>query len=268
VVAILGPLLIGATVAGSAYLGHRFELAHFHILGVIPFGALLIGAAATIGVVLTIWLTSNYDTSNFRLAGQIGGAAAYCAVIFLDFLGTPARAGVVGAARVLGFEHYLAAIADQEAQAIIAFLPSFLQLPPGLQIWTGIVALLVEILGAAVATGWTISVLTGVPFCVTNRRFYSLKGIAESGDLDGLAEWERAIAEHRPIEGRAIFARFHMAGVKPGTREWVRVAVHQCPVCLSSRVRIEPRHRIVGLVRTGRGRDLTLDARGSAAIPD
>ncbi len=269
-VVIVGALLTAATIAGSAFLGHRFQLAHFHVLAIVPVGALAIGAASAIGVVLAIRLTSNYATREFRVLGQLAGLSAYCAVLLLDyaFLDLPLGSRMVPAARLMSFGGYLLTLADQEAAALIAILPSFLVMPFQLDVWFGAAQLVIEVVLATVATGWTISLFTGVPICVTNRRFYALREIMESGDMGGLREWERAIDEHRPIEARSLFARLRVAGVSPGRREWMRVAVHQCSVCLTSRVRIERRHRVLGWVRTGPRRDRALDARASSAIPD
>ncbi len=269
-VVIVGALLTAATIAGSALLGHRFQLAHFHVLAIVPLGALAIGAASAIGVVLTIRITSNYATREFRALGQIAGFSAYCAILLLDytFLELPLGAQLVPAARLMEFGGYLRYLVNQEAAALIAVVPSFVLVPLQLDAWAGVAQLLIEAVLASVVTGWTISFFTGVPICVTNRRFYALREIMESGDVGSLREWERAIDEHRPIEARSIFARLRVAGVSPGTGEWMRVAVHQCSVCLTSRVRIERRHRALGWVRTGPRRDLALDARRSSAIPD
>jgi len=269
-VVILGALLTAATIAGSALFGHRFQLAHFHVLAIIPVGALGIGAAAAIGVVLAIRLTSNYATKEFRVLGQLAGLSAYGAVLLLDyaFLELPLGRHMISAARVMSFSGYLRHVVDQEVAVLIAVVPSFVSVPLALDVWAGFAQVLIEVIIAMVATGWTISLFTGVPICVRHRRFYALKQIVESGDIAGLGEWERAINERRPIEARTIFARLRLGGVSPVTREWMRVAIHQCSACLTSRVRMERRRRFLGWVRTGYRRDLVLDARGSSAIPD
>jgi hypothetical protein len=261
----LGVVLTVATGVGSAYLGHRFQLAHMHVLGILPIGALMIGAAASVGVILAVRIASGFDTPGVRLLGQIAGVSAYCGAVVFDY-GAPI-AVARGAVSRLGFGEYLAALIDQEAKDLVAVLPSFLQIPPGVSEWFGVVQLILEAVVAAVATGWMISFFADVPYCFTNHRFYNLKTIMESRDLNGLREWERAIDEYRPIEARSIFTRVRTVGVGD-SREWMRVAVHQFPVCLKSRVRIEPRHRTLGITYTELGRDLNLDSRGSAAIPD
>ncbi len=267
-VAIFAALLTGATVAGTAYLGHRFQLAHFHIFGILPFGAFAIGAGAVIGVVLAMRLTSSYDTTGFRLLGQLAGTSAYCAVLLTDFstLVVPVGNRTLPAVQVMGVVGYLRLLIDQEAVMLASVLPASFQIPPSLNPWVGGVQLFIEVVGTLVATGWSISLLTGVPFCWRSRRFYDLKEIMESADSDGFREWEQAVFERRPIEARSIFARVRQAGIKRGDKAWVRVVVHQCPVCLNSRIRIEQRHRVLGLVRTDPAREIDLDARGSAVV--
>ncbi len=269
-VAIFAALLTGATVAGTAYFGHRLHLAHVHIFGIIPLGAMAIGAGAVIGVVLAMRLTSSYDTTGFRFLGQLAGASAYCAVVLTDFatLMVPIGSRVLPAVQVMGIGEYLRLIADQEAAALASVLPASFQIPAPLTLWVAWLQLGIEVVGTLVVTGWTISLLTGVPFCWRNRRFYDLKDVIESPDVNSLWEWEQAIAQRRPIEARSIFARIRQAKVKHADRAWVRVAAHQCPICLTTRVRIEQRHRILGLVRTDPARDLMLDAHESSVISD
>lgn len=261
----LGIVLAVATGVGSAYFGHRLQLAHVHILGILPMGAAIIGAVASVGVILAIRIASGYDTPGVRLLAQIAGVSAYCGTVVFDYEAPIEVAR--GAVSHLEFGGYLAALIDQEAKDLVAILPSFLQMPPGVSEWFGVVQLILEAVVAAVATGWMISFFADVPYCFTNHRFYNLRTIMESQDLDGLREWERAIDEYRPIEARSIFTRVRTVGVGD-SREWMRVVVHQCPVCLKSRVRIEPRHRTLGVTYTELGRDLNLDSRGSAAIPE
>lgn len=262
---ILSAVLTVATAVGAAYLGHFFLLAHAHFFGVFPIGALLVGATASIGVVLAIRLTSSYDTPGFRVLGQFAGVVAFSGAMLLDYA-TPI--GVArGAFSHLGFGGYLVAVIDQEAKALVAFLPAFMQMPPWLNEWAGVVQLILEAVVASVTTGWMISFFADVPFCFSHHRFYDLKTIMESKDLAGLHEWERAIGETRPMEARSIFTKVRSAGIGDSS-QWTRVVVHQCPVCLKSRVRIETRHRVFGFSVTGLGRDLVLDSRGSAAVPD
>ncbi len=268
VVAIFTALLTGATVAGTAYLGHRFQLAHLHILGIIPIGALAIGAGAVIGVALAIRLTSNYDTAGFRFFGQLVGASAYAAVVLTDYatLLLPVGTRKYPAPQLMGVTGYFRLIADQQGVALAAQVPPVFRHPQQLNFWIGLAILAIELVGAVIITGWVISLLTGVPFCGRSRRFYVLKDVVESADTEGLREWERAMDQRRPIEARTIFARFRAAGVNRGNRTWTRVAVHQCPVCLNSRVRIQQRRRVLGLVKTDAARDLPLDGRESTAL--
>ncbi len=268
--AILGALLAGATVAGSAYLGHGLQLVHIHVLGFIPLGAIAIGAGAAIGVAVAIRLTSSYDTSGYRLLAQIAGVSAYCAILLLDYTRVPLLVGSqkLPAAQLMGVGGYFRSLAIQEGAKLTKGVLAYLQISPKLDVWIGLVQLLIEVIFASVATGWAISFLTGVPLCMPNRRFYDLKQIIESADVDGLRDWERAIGEHRPIEARAIFARARAASVTRGGRQWVRVVIHQCSICRSSRVRIERRRRFFGFVLTTPARELVLNARGSTAVPD
>ncbi|TMJ06767.1 MAG: hypothetical protein E6G99_08565, partial [Bacillati bacterium ANGP1] len=47
----------------TAYVAHLISLPHFHLLGGIPVGSVLIGTGAATGVAMAIRLTSNYDVA-------------------------------------------------------------------------------------------------------------------------------------------------------------------------------------------------------------
>lgn len=267
--AILSVLLAAATTAAMAYLGHEFHLAHFHVIAGIPVGAMAIGAAAAAGVALAVRLSGNYDTGRFRMLGYLAGLTAYVAVVVLDYLPVQARGAPRAsfAPQLLSAASYLVLLVEQGAKAASAQLPQWVRIPPQISFWIGMVRLAVEVVGTMVATGWSISLLSGVPFCLRNRRFYELKQLVESAHVAAVHEWETAVHQRRPIEARAILARARAARVEPQDRSWMRIVVHQCPVCFAGRVRIERRRRAHGLVRTEPGEELVLDeARGSALL--
>lgn len=266
--AVLVVLFAGVTAAGMAYLGHLVRLAHFHLLGAIPIGAVLLGAGSATGVALAIRLSKSYDTAGFRIFAQVGGLATYLAVLALDFMSHQPR--VVSTTfvspevtQVLVYARQL--VVDGTA-GIAAQLPSWVRIPPQLGFWLGTLRLLVEILGAVVATGWTISLLTGVPFCWTNRRFYELRHLVESANVVAVREWETAIHQRRPIEARAILARVRAGTVQRGDKIWMRIAVHQCPVCQAARVRIEKRRRAVGFTRSEPTEEMTFEPAHGATL--
>lgn len=269
VVAIVTLVLSAATTGGIAYLGHRFGLVHFHLIGGIPLGAALIGAGAATGAALAIRLSANYDTAAFRLFGQATGLAAYAAVVVLDYLTLRLTVGprTFMAPQLMDLMRYLQLLAEQGAAAMIAQLPQWVRFPPQVTVWIGILRLIVEVVATVVATGWTISLLADVPFCWRNRRFFELRFLVESANIAAVQEWEQAINQRRPIEARAILARVRGGKVIPRDRSWMRIAVHQCPVCLVSRVRIERRRRAIGFVQTEPSEEMQLDAvQGSALL--
>src|SRR2546426_12309996 len=70
----------------TAYVAHLISLPHFHLLGGIPVGSVLIGTAAATGVAMAVRLTSNYDVAGFRMFAQLGGVTAYLGAMLLDYV--------------------------------------------------------------------------------------------------------------------------------------------------------------------------------------
>lgn len=267
--AVLTVILATITSAATAYLAHRASLAHFHLLGAIPVGGVIIGIGAAIGVALSLRLTAGYDTAGARIFAQLGGASAYAGAMLLDFVTYEARGGAVAAGSdPTNILNYIKMLVEQGAAAILAQIPWNVTLPGGMAAWLGMVRLLIEVLGAIVATGWTVSYLAGVPFCWRNRRFYDLKHLVESSNVSAVREWEMAINQRRPIEARALLARVRAGRVSPVDRAWMRIAVHQCPICQAARVRFEKRRRTrIGRIHTERADEMQFDAvKGSALL--
>src|SRR5207247_9888080 len=75
----------------TAYVAHLISLPHFHLLGGIPVGSVLIGTAAATGVAMAIRLTSNYDVAGFRMFAELGGVSAYLGAILLDYVACEMR---------------------------------------------------------------------------------------------------------------------------------------------------------------------------------
>jgi len=253
----------------TAYVAHLISLPHFHLLGGIPVGSVLIGTAAATGVAMAVRLTSNYDVAGFRMFAQLGGVTAYMGAMLLDYVAGEMRGHrAVAVPDALTVLNYVRVLVEQGAASITAQLPESIKFPPGVAVWLGVVRLFIEVLGTVVATGWAISYLTGVPFCWRNRRFYELKDVVESSNVGAVREWEMAINQRRPIEARALLARVRTGKVAPYERSWVRIAIHQCPICLAARVRIEKRRRAAfGRVRTSPADELQFDAvKGSALL--
>jgi hypothetical protein len=162
---------------------------------------------------------------------------------------------------------YVRLLVSQAAAAIAAQMPSQIPLPAPAALWLGMVRLLVEILAAGVATGWTISYLTGVPFCWKNRRFYELRHLVESANQAAVREWETAVYQRRPLEARALLARVRAGRVHRSDRTWMRIVIHQCPVCLAARVRIERCRRIpLGGMVVESAQEMGFDAARGAAL--
>lgn len=267
VAAILTVVLAGATAAGMVWVGHALGLAHFHLLAGIPVGAVLMGAGTATGVAFAIRLSKSYDTAGFRIFAQVGGFSAYLAAVVLDFSAHQIKIGKATApTTIIDGLNYFRLLVDQGSKAVIAQLPQWIHVPPELALWIGIFRIVVEILGTVVATGWVISLLASVPFCWQNWRFYQLKHLVESANTAAVREWERAITQRRPIEARAILTRVRAGKVERGDKTWMRIAVHQCPVCQASRVRIEKRRRALGLVRTEPSEEMELDSAQSTAL--
>jgi len=268
--AVLTLVLSTVSSAAAAYLAHRVSLAHFHVLGGIPVGAALIGLGAAVGVAMAIKLTASYDTAGFRIFAQLGGASAYAGAVLLDYIAHQMELGSDALANsdLDNLITYTKLIVEQGGAAIAAQLPGGVTLPPFVAVWLGMVRLIVEVLATIVMTGWTISYLTGVPFCWKNRRFYELRHLVESANTAAVREWVTAINQRRPMEARALLARVRTGKVMQGERAWMRIAVHQCPVCQAARVRIERRHRTgLGRVRTDPAEEIQFDAvKGSALL--
>jgi len=267
--AVLTIVLATLSSAVTAYLAHLTSLPHFHLLGGIPIGAALIGVGAATGVAMAIKLTSNYDVAPFRMFAQLGGVSAYAGAVLLDYLTHEMRGKtVLGTPEITSILNYARMLVEQGAAAIAAQLPDNVKFPTPVAVWLGMVRLFIEVLGALVATGWAISYLTAVPFCWKNRRFYELKHVVETANVGAVREWETAINQRRPMEARALLARVRMGKVAPYERSWMRIAIHQCPICQAARVRIEKRRRTVfGHIRTEPTDELQFDAvKGSALL--
>jgi hypothetical protein len=263
--------LVLATLSSAltAYGAHRTSLAHFHFLGGIPVGAILIGIGAALGVAMAIRLTAGYDTANFRIFAQMGGMAAYAGAVLLDYVQYQLHPGTaVTTPDVVQVVTYARLLIENGGQAIAAQLPNSVILPTPVILGVGVLRLFVEVLGVVVATGWTISYLVDVPFCWTHHRFYELRHLVECADMSAVQEWETAIQQRRPHEARALLARVRASPVVPSDRSWIRVAVHQCSVCHAARVRIEKRRRIsLGRTLTEPAQVMQFDAaRGSALL--
>jgi hypothetical protein len=267
--ASLTVVLATLSSAGAAYLAHLGSLPHYHLLGGIPIGAALIGIGAATGVALAIKLTSSYDTAGFRIFAQLGGIAAYAGAVLLDYLAYGMHVSKTPSPtpnQITALE-YTRMLVEQGAAAIAAQLPDAVKFPPTIAMSLGTVRLIVEVLGALVATGWTISYLTGVPFCWRNRRFYELKHLVESANLAAVQEWEAALRQRRPIEARALLARVRAGKLLAHDRSWVRIAVHQCPICLTARLRIERRRRTrFGRIYTEPADEMQFDAVKASAL--
>lgn len=267
---LLALVLAILSSAAAAYAAHRTSLAHFHVLGAIPVGAILIGMGAAIGVAIAIRLTASYDTANFRIFAQMGGLAAYTAAVLLDYVQYQLHLGPAARATpdLFPAADYARALVVQGAAAIAAQLPNSVAFPGYMAAWLGILRLFVEVLGAVVATGWTISYLVDVPFCWAHRRFYDLRYLVECGDTAAVREWAEAIHQRRPHEARALLTRVRASTVMATDHSWIRVAVHQCAVCHAARVRIEHRRRIsLGRVVTEPAEVMLFDsARGAALL--
>lgn len=268
--AALTIVLATLSSAITAYVAHQISLPHFHLLGGIPIGAALIGAGAATGVAMAIKLTSNYDVAGFRMFAQLGGLSAYAAAILLDYVAREAQGhrAVVGVPDVLTILNYVKVLVEQGATSIAAQLPESVKFPAPVAMWLGVVRLFFELLGAIVATGWTISYLSGVPFCWRNRRFYELRDVVESSNAGAVREWEMAINQRRPMEARTLLAHVRTGKVAPYERSWMRIAIHQCPICQAARVRIEKRRRgALGRIRTLPADEMQFDAvKGSALL--
>jgi hypothetical protein len=266
---LLALIFSAATTVGVAVLGHQLHIAHFHLIGGIPVGAMGIGAGAALGTAIAIRLTNSYDTDDFRTLAYVAGFLAYSLVVSADYMSLHLRVGdrVLPATEIMNVARYLMFLVEEGAKSAAAVLPKWVKVPPQITFWVGMVRLSVEVVGMLVATGWALSFVTGVPFCVRNRRFYELKYVVESANTSAVREWELAVHQRRPIEARAILARVRAGRPQLQDRVWTRVVIHQCPVCLAGRVRIEKCKRGPGFVRAESQEEFLLDeARGSALL--
>ena len=266
---MLTVVITGAAVAAVAFVASRFELVHLHLLLIIPVGATLMGVVIGGAVAASIRLTRSYDTPGFRTAGTVAGLAAYWAAVILDFTGLDITLGpfTFPAPSVLGFPAYLTRMVREQGKPVTAFLDPWLTIPARYDTWIGLVVIAFEMIGLLFAAGWAISYLGNVPYCRRDRRFYVLREIVETRDEDLLQQWMRAVHERRPMEARNDFGRVRsgrLPGFMRGPR--VRVAVHQCPLCKDSRVRIDRRTRRFGLRRTEMIAELWLDGPRAAML--
>jgi len=260
-------LYTAVTAAAMAFAGHRFGLAHFHLLGGIPLGAMAIGAGAAIGTAIAIRMFHTYDTASVRVLAQFGGLMAYAGAVGMDYLARHPTALLTPlATQAVDGIRYLQALVQEGAAAFTSQLPGWVRIPVGVAFWIGGARLLIEIVGTVVATGWMVSLLTDVPFCWKNRRFYELRQLIDSANVQAVREWEMAMTQRRPVEARAIMARVREGRVRREDRRWVRIVIHQCPGCHASRVRLERRRRAPGFARTESSEEITLDAARGAVL--
>lgn len=258
-----------ATTIVIAVLGHQFHLAHFHLIGGIPVGAMAIGAGAAAGTAIAIRLMNGYDTDDFRMLGYVAGFTAYALVLFADYTALQFRVGdrVLAATDFMNVARYFLFLVEEGAKSAASVLPKWVRFPQQIMFWIGMVRLSVEVVGVLVATGWALSLLTGVPFCWRNRRFYELKQLVSSANISAVHEWELAVHQRRPIEARAILSRVRAGRPQFQDRVWMRIVIHQCPGCLAGRVRIEKCRRGHGFMRAESQEEFLLDeARGSALL--
>jgi hypothetical protein len=257
------------SAAGMVYAGHYFRLAHSHVLAFLPVGAMVLGGGAALGIALAVRLTRSYDTPGHRRLAELFGVLTYLAVVFVDYQTLMVRVGakVFPVHTVWGPLGYVQYMIEQGVLTAARQLPDFLVIPPRAAVGVGIAQLILELLGSLVVTGWVISLVTDVPFCWRNRRFYALRSVVETTNAAAVRQWEKAMQERRPIEARAIFTRVRSDRAGPTDQDWTRVALHQCEVCHASRVRIERRHRGVGIIQTEPAEEILFDeARGSALL--
>jgi len=265
--ALAAVLFTVGTSAAMAYAAHLAHLAHFHVLGGIPVGAAVIGAGAAIGASVAVRMYATYDTATMRIIAQFGGLLAYTGAVGLDFLVRhPDAPQLPVLSQAMEGIRYLQYLIQQGGAAFAEQMPAAVRIPVGIRFWIGGMRLLVEIVGAVVATGWMVSLLTDVPFCWKNRRFYELRSLVESANAQAVREWEMAMHQRRPVEARAVMTRVRAAKVGREDRRWMRIVVHQCPVCRASRVRIERRRRGPGYTRTDQSDEIVLDAARGAVL--
>lgn len=266
---MLTVVITGAATAAVAILASRFELTHLHLLLILPVGATLMGVVIGGAVAASIRLTRSYDTPGFRTLGTVAGLAAYWAAVVLDFTGLTITLGTftLPATSVLSFPAFLTRMVREQGQPVTAFLAPWITIPARFDAWIGLLVIAVEMIGLLIAAGWAISYLGNVPYCRRDRRFYALREILETRDEDLLQQWMRAVHERRPMEARNDFGRIRSARLPDFSRgPRMRVAVHQCPLCRDSRVRIDRRSRRFGIPRTEMIAELWLDGPRAAML--
>lgn len=260
-------LLTAASSAAIAYVAFILGFTHFHLIGGIPIGAVGLGAGAAVGTALAARVFGTYDIASMRAIAQCGGLAAYALALAFGFLEThPGALRTPPLEQVVDGVRYLQLLVQQGGSAFAEQLPARVQLPVQIRFWVGSMRLIIEIVGAVVATGWMMSLMTDVPFCWANRRFYELRHLVDSANAQAVREWETAMHQRRPLEARAILARVRAAKVRREDKRWVRIVVHQCPRCHASRVRIERRRRARGYARTEGMEEMTFDAARGAVL--
>jgi len=259
---MLALVITGLTAVAVAVVASRFELTHLHLLLVLPVGATAMGAVVGAAVAASIRLTRSYDTPGMRTLGTVAGLAAYWAAVVLDFTGLSITLGPfrLPATSVLTFPAYLTRMVRAQGQPVTTFLDPWLDIPARFDAWFGLGVVAVELIGLLFAVGWVISYLGNVPYCRRDRRYYLLREIVETRDEDLLQQWMTAVHERRPMEARNDFGRLRSGRLPAAVRgPRVRIAVHQCPLCRDSRVRIDRRFRRLGIKRTEMIAELWLD---------
>ncbi|MBI2123598.1 MAG: hypothetical protein HYT96_05505, partial [Armatimonadetes bacterium] len=115
---LLALIFAAATTLVMAVVGHRVHLAHFHLIGGIPMGAMAIGAGAAVGVAIAIRLTNTYDTGRFRILGYLAGFTAYMIVVVTDYVALQLRVGdrVFPATELMNIARYLMLLVEEGAK--------------------------------------------------------------------------------------------------------------------------------------------------------
>ena len=266
---MLTGVITGAAVIAVAFLASRFELTHLHLLLILPVGATLMGVVIGGAVAASIRLTRAYDTPGVRTLGIVAGLAAYWAAVVLDFTGLAITLGpfTFPATSVLDFPAFLTRMVRHQGEPVTAFLAPWITIPARFDAWVGLLVIAFEIIGLLIAVGWAISYLGNVPYCRRDRRFYGLREIIETREEDLLQQWMRAVHERRPMEARNDFGRIRSSRLPAFLRgPRLRVAVHQCPLCKDSRIRIDRRSRRFGAQRTEMVAELWLDGPRAAML--
>lgn len=266
--AVLTLVLTVALSAGMATLAHQYGFVHFHILGGVPVGGILIGVGAAAGIAASIRLRRSYEAPRWRILAQFSGVAVYAGAVILDSLilswsWPPIKPGTPVFAEAM---NYLRSLIEQSTIELTAELPQWTRIPPALTLGLVILRLTIEMIATIVAAGWLVTLATEAPFCWRDRRFYELRQLVESSNSAAVREWEGAVSQSRPLEAKAIMSRMRAGKVDRRDRAWMRLVVHQCPVCLATRVRVERRRRLKGIVRTEPYDELKLDSVRGASL--